>query len=59
MIPSGVPPMPRSMSTPLSGRAAAIAPATSPSEMNWMRAPASADVLDELLVPRTVEHARP
>ena len=41
MIPSGVPPMPRSRSTPVPSRAAAMAPATSPSVMNLMRAPAS------------------
>ena len=39
MIPSGVPPMPSSRSTPLPGRAAEIAPATSPSTMNLIRAP--------------------
>ncbi len=39
MIPSGVPPMPYSRSMPVLGRAAEIAPATSPSVMNWMRAP--------------------
>jgi hypothetical protein len=41
IMPSGVPPMPISRSTPVSGRAAAIAPATSPSVMNVIRAPAS------------------
>ena len=41
MIPSGVPPMPSSRSMPVSSRAAMIAPATSPSEMNRSRAPAS------------------
>ena len=41
MIPSGVPPMPMSRSTPVPSRAAAIAPATSPSVMNLIRAPAS------------------
>ena len=41
MIPSGVPPVPTSRSTPVSGRAATMAPATSPSLMNLMRAPAS------------------
>ena len=39
-MPSGVPPMPIIMSTPVSGRAAAMAPATSPSRMNFTRAPA-------------------
>ena len=39
ITPSGVPPMPTSMSTPVFGRAAEIAPATSPSEMKRMRAP--------------------
>ena len=41
MMPSGVPPMPSKRSTPVPGRAAEIAPATSPSVMNRMRAPAS------------------
>ena len=40
MMPSGVPPIPASMSVPEPGRHAAIAPATSPSEINRMRAPA-------------------
>ena len=39
-MPSGVPPMPIIMSTPVPGRAAAMAPATSPSRMNFTRAPA-------------------
>ena len=38
-MPSGVPPMPSSRSMPVSGRAAMIAPATSPSLMNLIRAP--------------------
>ncbi|SLJ82344.1 Uncharacterised protein [Mycobacteroides abscessus subsp. abscessus] len=41
MMPSGVPPMPTRMSVPDSGRAVEMAPATSPSEMRRMRAPAS------------------
>ena len=41
MMPSGVPPMPASMSVPELGRHAEIAPATSPSEISRMRAPAS------------------
>ena len=41
MMPSGVPPMPSSRSTPVPSRAAMIAPATSPSAMNLIRAPAS------------------
>src|SRR5699024_4542386 len=41
MMPSGVPPMPMSMSPPVPGRQAAMAPATSPSVMSWMRAPAA------------------
>ena len=39
MIPSGVPPMPISRSMPVPWRAAMIAPATSPSTMNLIRAP--------------------
>ena len=39
-MPSGVPPMPISTSTSDSPRAAEMAPAMSPSEMNWIRAPA-------------------
>ncbi len=57
MIPSGVPPMPSSRSTPVPSRAAAMAPATSPSVMNLIRAPACADLVDQLLVPRAVEDA--
>ena len=38
-MPSGVPPMPSSMSMPVSGRAAMMAPATSPSVMNLIIAP--------------------
>ena len=41
MMPSGVPPMPTSMSVPEFGRHAEIAPATSPSEISRHRAPAS------------------
>ena len=41
MMPSGVPPMPASMSVPEFGRHAEIAPATSPSEISRIRAPAS------------------
>ena len=41
MTPSGVPPMPKRMSAPDSGQAAEMAPATSPSGMSRMRAPAS------------------
>ena len=41
MMPSGVPPVPISRSVPDSGRAAAIAPATSPSEISLIRAPVS------------------
>jgi succinate dehydrogenase / fumarate reductase iron-sulfur subunit len=41
MTPSGVPPMPHSRSTPVPSRAPAIAPATSPSVMRRIRAPAS------------------
>ena len=40
MMPSGVPPMPMSMSTELESWAAAMAPATSPSEMRRTLAPA-------------------
>ncbi len=38
---SGAPPMPSRMSTPVPARAAISAPATSPSVMNLIRAPAS------------------
>ena len=41
MMPSGVPPIPSSRSTPVPSLAAITAPATSPSEMNLIRAPAS------------------
>ena len=41
MTPSGVPPMPKRMSTPDSGIAVAMAPATSPSPIRRMRAPAA------------------
>ena len=40
-MPSGVPPMPSSRSTPVPSRTAMIEPATSPSEMNLIRAPVS------------------
>ena len=43
-MPSGVPPMPISTSTSDSPRAAAMAPAMSPSEMNRMPAPVRADL---------------
>ena len=39
MTPSGVPPMPTSRSTPVSGQAVAMAPATSPSVISRIRAP--------------------
>ena len=41
ITPSGVPPMPSRMSAPESGHAVEMAPATSPSGMSRMRAPAS------------------
>ena len=41
MMPSGVPPMPASRSVPEFGRHAEIAPATSPSVISRIRAPAS------------------
>ena len=41
MTPSGVPPTPKRMSAPDSGQAVEMAPATSPSGMSRMRAPAS------------------
>ena len=41
MTPSGVPPMPKRTSAPESGHAVEMAPATSPSGMSRMRAPAS------------------
>ena len=41
MTPSGVPPIPINMSTPVMGRAAAIAGATSPSRIRLTRAPAA------------------
>ena len=41
MTPSGVPPIPISMSTPRNGWAAAIDGATSPSRIRFTRAPAS------------------
>ena len=40
-MPSGVPPMPSIRSMPVSARAAMIAPATSPSVIRWIRAPAA------------------
>ena len=49
MMPSGVPPIPISRSVPESGRAAAIAPATSPSEISLIRAPVVADLRDQLV----------
>ena len=55
MIPSGVPPTPSSRSTSLSWRAAAIAPATSPSVMKRMRPPASRILLHQAVVTRPVE----
>ena len=39
MTPSGVPPMPTSRSTPVSGHEVAMAPATSPSVISRIRAP--------------------
>ncbi len=39
MTPSGVPPIPTATSTPVSSRAAMMAPATSPSSRNLIRAP--------------------
>ena len=57
MMPSGVPPMPSSRSTPVPSRAAAMAPATSPSVMNLIRAPASRTSCDQVLVPGAVEDA--
>ena len=41
ITPSGVPPMPKRMSAPVPGQAVEMAPATSPSGMSRMRAPAS------------------
>ena len=41
ITPSGVPPIPKSTSAPDSGHAVEIAPATSPSEIRRIRAPAS------------------
>ena len=41
ITPSGVPPIPTATSTPVSSRAASMAPATSPSGSSLMRAPAS------------------
>ncbi|CAM5699613.1 hypothetical protein SVIOM74S_06916 [Streptomyces violarus] len=41
MMPSGVPPMPSSRSTPVPSRSARIEPATSPSEISLIRAPVS------------------
>ena len=58
MMPSGVPPMPSIRSMPVFSRTAMIAPATSPSVMNLIRAPVSRTSLDDLGVPRAVEDAR-
>ncbi len=41
MTPSGVPPMPKRMSAPVSGSAVDTAPITSPSWINRIRAPAA------------------
>ncbi len=41
MTPSGVPPIPRRMSAPVSGKQTLRAPTTSPSGMSRMRAPAA------------------
>ena len=41
MIPSGVPPMPSIRSMPVPSLAAMMAPATSPSVIRWIRAPAA------------------
>ena len=54
-MPSGVPPMPSRRSTPVSGRAAMIAPATSPSEMSLIRAPVARTSSMSSLVARPVE----
>ena len=44
-MPSGVPPMPSIRSMPVPSRAAMIAPATSPSVIRWIRAPAARTAL--------------
>ena len=55
MTPSGVPPMPNRMSAPESGQAVEMAPATSPSGIRRMRAPASRHLGDEVGVAVAVE----
>ena len=55
ITPSGAPPMPISTSTPVSSKQVAMPPATSPSSMRRMRAPADAHLADQLLVARAVE----
>ena len=51
----GRPPMPMSTSTPVCGKQALSAPATSPSPMSLMRRSGLADLLDEPLVSRAVQ----
>ena len=58
MTPSGVPPMPNRMSASLWGHAAEIAPATSPSGMRRIRAPASRHSRMMSFVARAVEDHR-
>ena len=53
--PSGVPPMPKRMSTPAPGQPVAMAPATSPSVMSRMRAPDAAHLGDQVGVAGPVE----
>ena len=56
-MPSGVPPMPISTSTSDSPRAAAMAPAMSPSEMNRIRAPVRRTCCDQVVVAGPVQDA--
>ena len=55
MMPSGVPPMPTSRSMPVPSRAAMMAPATSPSVMNLIRAPVDRISSTSVGVPGPVE----
>ena len=54
-MPSGVPPTPSSRSMPVPSRAAMIAPATSPSVISLIRAPAARTSLDQLGMPGPVQ----
>ena len=56
--PSGVPPMPKRMSTPVPGHPVAMAPATSPSVISRIRAPERPHLGDQLGVAGPVEDDR-